>query len=71
MRGPALLYGAPEFLHSWKSNTRFGKVQYRRWAFSTYAESENRFRYAFAESLSANVAKERSDAEQLGEAVSR
>lgn len=45
-------------------------ARHRRRAIFTFAESVFRFRYAFAELLSANVAKERSDAEQPGEAVS-
>lgn len=46
-------------------------ARHRHRAIFTFAESGFRFRYAFAELLSANVAKERSDAEQPGEAVSR
>ena len=46
-------------------------ARHRRRAIFTFAESVFRFRYAFAELLSANVAKERSDAAQQGEAVSR
>lgn len=45
-------------------------ARHRRWAIFTFAESVSRFRYAFAEINSANAAKERSDAEQPGWAVS-